>query len=72
MPLPPARVSRSDAAAEQAFGRRENGSSVRRRFVTTTVKGDRRQAPDLLDRNVTAGGPDRLWVADISVPQQAA
>ena len=44
----------------------------RRRFVTTTVRGDRRQAPDLVDRDFTAEGPDRLWVADISVPQQAA
>jgi putative transposase len=44
----------------------------RRRFVTTTVKGDRRQAPDLVERDFTAEAPDRLWVADISVPQQAA
>jgi putative transposase len=44
----------------------------RRRFVTTTVKGDSRQAPDLVERNFTAKGPDLLWVADISVPQQAA
>ena len=38
----------------------------RRKFVTTTVKGDSRQAPDLIERNFTAAGPDRLWVADIS------
>ena len=38
----------------------------RRRFVTTTVRGDRRQAPDLVERNFTAEGPDRLWVADIT------
>jgi putative transposase len=44
----------------------------RRKFVTTTVRGDGRQAPDLVDRNFTAEAPDRLWVADISVPQQAA
>jgi transposase InsO family protein len=44
----------------------------RRKFVTTTVKGDRRQAPDLVERDFTAEAPDRLWVADISVPQQAA
>jgi putative transposase len=44
----------------------------RRKFVTTTVKGDGRQAPDLVERNFTAPAPDRLWVADISVPQQAA
>jgi transposase InsO family protein len=44
----------------------------RRKFVTTTVKGDSRQAPDLVERNFTAAAPDRLWVADISVRQQAA
>jgi putative transposase len=44
----------------------------RRKFVTTTVKGDSRQAPDLVERNFTAEGPDLLWVADISVPRQAA
>jgi putative transposase len=38
----------------------------RRRFVITTVRGDRRQAPDLVDRDFTAEGPDRLWVADIT------
>ena len=38
----------------------------RRRFVTTTVKGDGRQAPDLVERNFTAPAPDRLWVADIT------
>jgi len=38
----------------------------RRKFVTTTVRGDGRQAPDLVDRNFTAGAPDRLWVADIT------
>ena len=38
----------------------------RRKFVVTTVKGDRRQAPDLVERNFTAEAPDRLWVADIT------
>ena len=38
----------------------------RRRFVTTTLKGDGRQAPDLVERNFTAEAPDRLWVADIT------
>jgi IS30 family transposase len=37
-----------------------------RRFVTTTLKGDGRQAPDLVERNFTAQAPDRLWVADIT------
>jgi putative transposase len=44
----------------------------RRKFVITTVRGDGRQAPDLVECNFTADAPDRLWVADISVPQQAA
>ena len=44
----------------------------RRKFVVTTVKGDNRQAPDLVERNFAAEAPDRLWVADISVPQEAA
>jgi putative transposase len=38
----------------------------RRRFTTTTVKGDGRQAPDLVDRNFAADQPNRLWVADIT------
>jgi putative transposase len=44
----------------------------RRKFVTTTVRDGGRQVPDLVERNFTAAAPDRLWVADISVPQQAA
>src|SRR5271166_5296575 len=44
----------------------------RRKFVTTTVKGDGRQAPDLVERNFTAEAPDRLWVADITdIPTRA-
>ena len=39
----------------------------RRRFVTTTVKGDGRQAPDLVERNFMAAAPDLLWVADITL-----
>jgi hypothetical protein len=35
----------------------------RRKFVTTMGRGDRRQAPDLVERNFTADRPDRLWVA---------
>ena len=38
----------------------------RRKFVVTTVKGDSRQAPDLVKRDFTASLPDRLWVADIT------
>jgi putative transposase len=41
----------------------------RRRWVTTTVR-DRaaKPAPDLVERDFTAAGPNRLWVADISAP----
>lgn len=38
----------------------------RRRFITTTIKGDGCRAPDLVERNFTAEAPDRLWVADIT------
>jgi putative transposase len=38
----------------------------RRRFVTTTVKGEGRRAPDLVERNFSADKPDMLWVADIT------
>ena len=38
----------------------------RRRFVTTTVRGDGRQAPDLVERKFSAEAPDLLWVADIT------
>jgi len=44
----------------------------RRKFVTTTIRGDRRQAPDLVDRNFTAEKPDLLWVADITYVPTAA
>jgi putative transposase len=38
----------------------------RRKFVVTTVRGDSRQAPDLVERNFAAEAPDLLWVADIT------
>ena len=39
----------------------------RRRKTKTTVRGeDARPAPDLVDRDFTATGPDQLWVADIT------
>jgi len=43
------------------------------RFVRTTTR-DAATPPtaDLVERQFAAPGPDRLWVADISVPQQAA
>ena len=41
---------------------------TRRRFRTGTTKRDpkARPAPDLVDRDFSADGPDRLWVADIT------
>src|ERR1700678_3405523 len=47
--------------------------ATRRKGVITTVRDhDARPAPDLVDRNFTAAGPDQLWVADITyVPTSA-
>ena len=41
---------------------------TRRRFKTATTKKDAkaRPAPDLVNRNFSADGPDQLWVADIT------
>ena len=47
---------------------------TRRRFRTGTTKREAgsRPAPDLVDRDFSAGGPDQLWVADITcVPTRA-
>jgi putative transposase len=39
----------------------------RRKWVTTTTRDpDARPAPDLVHRDFTTDGPDRLWVADIT------
>ena len=39
----------------------------RRKPIRTTVRDETaRPAPDLVDRQFTAAGPDRLWVADIT------
>jgi putative transposase len=43
------------------------GVSRRRRGVKTTRRNeDARPAPDLVERNFSADGPDQLWVADIT------
>ncbi len=43
------------------------GASRRRKGVTTTRRDkDARPAPDLVDRDFTAAGPNQLWVADIT------
>src|SRR5208283_3793827 len=39
----------------------------RRKWITTTVRDrNARPAPDLVERNFIAPGPNRLWVADIT------
>ena len=39
----------------------------RRKWIRTTRRGtSTRAVPDLVDRDFTASGPDRLWVADIT------
>ena len=40
--------------------------------MTTRRDTDARPAPDLVDRNFTASGPDQLWVADITCVPTAA
>ena len=42
------------------------GISRRKRVRTTRRREDARPAPDLIDRDFVADGPDRLWVADIT------
>ena len=42
------------------------GVSRRRRTRTTIRNGERRPAPDLVDRDFAASGPNELWVADIT------
>ncbi len=41
------------------------GVSRRKRYGTTLRQPDARPAPDLVERNFSAKGPDELWVADI-------
>ena len=54
------RVARLMRAAEI------QGVSRRKRYGTTQRQADARPAPDLVERNFTAAGPDELWVADIT------
>jgi putative transposase len=42
------------------------GVSRRKRWTTTVRDRGARPAPDLVERDFTAPGPDRLWVADIT------
>ena len=49
------------------------GASHRHGGPTTTRRDhDARPAPDLVDRNFTASGPNQLWVADITYVPTAA
>jgi len=43
-----------------------HGVSRRKSFRTTVRDETASAAPDLVDRQFTAAGPDRLWVADIT------
>jgi putative transposase len=43
-----------------------HGVSRRKQFRTTVRDKAARPVPDLVDRQFTAAGPDRLWVADIT------
>jgi putative transposase len=54
------RVARLMRAAEL------QGVSRRKRYGTTQRQPDARPAPDLVERNFSAEGPDELWVADIT------
>ena len=44
----------------------------RYRVCTTDSNHSLPVAPNLLDQTFVADRPDRVWLADISVPQQAA
>jgi putative transposase len=48
------------------------GASRRRKWRTTTREEEARPAPDLVERDFTAKGPDQLWVADITFIPTAA
>ena len=48
------------------------GVSRRHGIVTTQRDRNARPAPDLVDRNFTAGRPNQLWVADITYIPTAA
>lgn len=59
------RVSRTRVARlMRAAGLR--GGSRRKRIVTIVGEPGARPAPDLVQRQFTAAGPDQLWVADIT------
>jgi putative transposase len=59
------RIGRKRVARLMRAARLE-GASRRKRIFTTRRDRDARPAPDLVARDFTAAGPDRLWVADIT------
>ena len=70
------RIHAELVAAEVPVGRKRvarlmrgagiRGVSRRKAFTTTVRDAGARPAPDLVERQFTATGPDRLWVADIT------
>jgi putative transposase len=70
------RIHAELAAREKRVGRKRvarlmrraglEGASRRKRAGTTKRDRDARPAPDLVERDFSASGPDRLWVADIT------
>lgn len=59
------RVARKRVARLMRAGERR-GASRRSTTFTTRRNPDARPAPDLVERNFVATGPDQLWVADIT------
>jgi putative transposase len=60
-------IRMSDRRVARLMRERNIQGATRRKGVITTVRDhDARPAPDLVDRNFTAAGPDQLWVADIT------
>ena len=53
-------------AARLMHSERLEGVSRRRRHRTTRRDRDARPAPDLIERDFTVDGPNRLWVSDIT------
>lgn len=57
----------SDRRVARLMRERKLQGATRRKGFTTTIRDrDARPAPDLVDRNFSATGPDQLWVADIT------
>jgi transposase InsO family protein len=47
-------------------------SKTKRKFRVTTDSNHRLPvSPNVINRNFKPSGPDKLWLSDISVPQQA-